>query len=203
MNKALIGMAVACIFVIPLAMATNVTYPIGGQIDGGRGTGSWRCSGVFCDEDKTQNWYGLVASDNIYSVAKVGVAGDLVQDAKIQLFYVPRCESEGCNIIYGEDKAQTSVNWPKKDAVATYGGAADEWGMALNGGDLSSCENFGVIIRAKSGMSSTKDLYVTFPVNSLPADADINGYSVSIERSRPVSNANARIDQVALTIDYT
>lgn len=53
----------------------------------------------------------------------------------------------------GNNKASAS-KWPTTDAVATYGGAADLWGLALTASDVNAT-NFGVTIRANATAGST------------------------------------------------
>lgn len=44
----------------------------------------------------------------------------------------------------GDNKADTSTNWPSSDLVATYGGIGDTWGISLTPADFNTTDNFGI-----------------------------------------------------------
>ncbi len=52
-------------------------------------------------------------------------------------------------VISGTDKADTVSKWPITDAYATYGGAADLWGLTLAYTDVNAAD-FGVAISANT-----------------------------------------------------
>ncbi len=52
------------------------------------------------------------------------------------------------NILSGNDKSNLSVLWPSTDAVWSYGGADDTWGLALTPGMVNDI-NFGVSMGCK------------------------------------------------------
>ena len=47
--------------------------------------------------------------------------------------------------VSGTNKAATATNWPTTDASASYGGAADLWGVALTDTDVNA-STFGVVL---------------------------------------------------------
>jgi hypothetical protein len=49
--------------------------------------------------------------------------------------------------ISGTDKADTVTKWPTTDAYASYGGAADLWGLSWTASDIND-STFGVVISA-------------------------------------------------------
>lgn len=51
--------------------------------------------------------------------------------------------------IVGTDKAATSTDWPTSDTYATYGGAADLWGLTPTDTEVSASD-FGVAISGKA-----------------------------------------------------
>lgn len=53
----------------------------------------------------------------------------------------------------GNDKADTGTNWPSSDTYASYGGAADLWGLTLTDSDINA-SNFGVSISAQLELST-------------------------------------------------
>ena len=52
----------------------------------------------------------------------------------------------------GDNKADTSTNWPTSDTNADYGGPSDLWGLSLSESDVEA-SNFGVAIRAQNSAS--------------------------------------------------
>ncbi len=52
-------------------------------------------------------------------------------------------------VISGTDKADTVSKWPIADAYASYGGAADLWGLTLTYSDVNAAD-FGVAISANT-----------------------------------------------------
>jgi len=55
--------------------------------------------------------------------------------------------------ISGDNKANTGSRWPTSDASASYGGAADQWGLTLSATDVNGT-GFGVVLSATSGGSN-------------------------------------------------
>lgn len=65
----------------------------------------------------------------------------------------------------GDNKADTGTQWPTSDTVATYGGAADTWGLSLSAADVNDA-GFGVAVRCEKnnaglGAASVDYLSVT------------------------------------------
>ncbi len=52
-----------------------------------------------------------------------------------------------CGAVSGDNKAATTTNWPTSDASASYGGAADLWGLTLTDSDVNASD-FGCVISA-------------------------------------------------------
>lgn len=93
------------------------------------------------------------------SVERIGTL-TRVSDEKIQLV-------KGGSL-QGDNKASATA-WPTSDGTATYGGAADKWGLTWSPSDVNASD-FGVVVRAKSSNNATPGVdHVQITVTYTPA----------------------------------
>lgn len=75
--------------------------------------------------------------------------------------------------VAGDNKADTGTQWLTSDAVATYGGAADTWGLSLSAADVNDA-GFGVAVRCDkniNGVGNASVDYLTMTVHYTEAAA--------------------------------
>jgi hypothetical protein len=76
---------------------------------------------------------------NIERKASAAIPPNYVRDTAVKLV-------KG-GTVSGDNKADTSNNWPTSDGTKTYGGGSDLWGLTLSQSDINA-SNFGFVLEA-------------------------------------------------------
>jgi hypothetical protein len=187
--------------------SSGPNYPDSGTDDSAVGTITWTSPGnIIADDTSYASATGtsgalthyLKATDFDFAIAAgstidgvtVAIMRYSTQDGALRYIYDNTVQLVVGGSVTGDNKAATTTKWPTSFAEASYGGAADKWGLTPTVDNVNGTD-FGVVLAANIYGSAGATGYVDYITITVDYTAS-SGVSGSVTKT---------LDDVSKTLD--
>ncbi len=155
---------------VTASSSTGLTNPTSGTNDNSYGSIAWSNPGNILSSDNSRASATLSGTNNTNYLTATNFGLAIPDGATILgiTVSVERVRSGGSSgnardnvvrlvksgSVVGDNKANTSTNWPTSEASASYGGSSDLWGTTWTPSELNA-SNFGIVFAATGSTEST------------------------------------------------